>query len=86
MILTRNQYDQMLENKDAVTAYQKCEHVTWFLGGVRIRGTDDQEKIIWAAIQKSHCKCYDNGNSPALLTDRRFSNTCAVCKKDFAQS
>ena len=41
MILTRKQYDKMIENKEAVSVYQKTER-NWFLGGVRITGTPDQ--------------------------------------------
>lgn len=29
----------------------------------------------------SRCECYDNGNKPCLVVDRRFSDTCAVCGK-----
>ena len=51
MILTRKQYDKMIDNKEAVSVYQKTER-NWFLGGVRITGTPDQEKTIWAAVRE----------------------------------
>ena len=32
--------------------------------------------------KKERCKCYDNGNKPALLTDfHSGSNICASCRK-----
>jgi hypothetical protein len=51
MILTRKQYDKMIENKDAVSEYQKTKR-SWFLGGVRISGTKEQETKIWAAVRE----------------------------------
>ena len=43
--LTREQYDKMIENKDAALEYQRTNR-SWFLGGVRISGTKETMEAI----------------------------------------